>query len=444
MRLPRALFWLLPLALLAGCNLFSPAKLAVSENELDLGLNSSATFTVHNSGSVSGITLNAISSNQAWLSVFNKDGTEPVVVNPNDPAKDIIKPGESRTYLAAVDRKALKFSPGPYRGRLTITSSAGTATIGVNMVVSDFSAPDGCKVASKQSSGVPTLRTAPAGPRPRPQRPRYVPGELLIRYKLAASGLGPQAQSIHYRSVANAVAANYQLTLLDAGYGDAPDVVRLPSGTNPIAAAKRLEADPRVAYAEPNLYLYPQTVPDDPYLGSEWNLCDFGLPQAWSVETGSSDITVAVIDDGVDTSHPEFAGRVLPGYDFCANYNCTKTDSNPMPGSGQDHGTHVAGIVLATGNNAQGIAGVAYDHDGVKLLPIKVFSDSGGGATVEVVAEAIRWAAGVHKDGVPYNPNPARIINLSLGQSGVSSTLNGAIADARQAGAIIVVAAGNT
>ena len=247
----------------------------------------------------------------------------------------------------------------------------------------------------------------------------YVPGRLLVRFAADRA----------------AVMAEYGLVRLESTPSGA-ELVRIPVGTDLEELLQRLDADSRVEYAEPNYLLQPLALPNDPLLDEQWHLLDFGLPQAWELETGDSDVVIAIIDSGVDTGHEDLRAKLLPGYDF---YEPGDTDPNPDPGS--VHGTHVAGIAAALGDNGMGVAGVAYR--GVKILPVKVFDNFGQTADTMTTANAIRWAAGLEAAGVPRNPNPARILNLSLGTSEVSRELERALRDACEAGAIIFAAAGN-
>lgn len=267
-----------------------------------------------------------------------------------------------------------------------------------------------------------------------------MPGQLLVRYQLPFGA--PSSVSPGYLPVASAVQQDFGLILINAGGPYGPDLVQVPPGQDVRALAALLSADPRVKYAEPNYFLYPlATPPNDPLLTQQWNMLNFGLTQAWALETGSPEITIAIIDTGVDTRHEDLAGRFLPGCDFGSR------DNDPNPDAGADeatraHGTHVAGIAAATGNNGLGVAGVAYS--GVRILPVKVFGRYADGTTIDVVADAIRWSAGLPVTGVNRNPHPARIINISLGAClPESPTLNQAVAAARNQGSIIVAASGN-
>lgn len=175
-------------------------------------------------------------------------------------------------------------------------------------------------------------------------------------------------------------------------------------------------------------------MPNDPYFLNEtlWGLhntgqnggkvdADMNAPEAWALNTGSSNVIVAIIDTGVDLDHPEFSGRITNGYDFANN------DENPDDDEG--HGTHVAGTAAARGNNALGVAGVAWD---VRIMPIKVLAGNGSGL--------ISWSA----EGVIYAAdNNANVINMSLGGTYRSQALQDAINYAYNKGVLVVAAAGN-
>ncbi|MDZ7704645.1 MAG: S8 family serine peptidase [Trueperaceae bacterium] len=270
------------------------------------------------------------------------------------------------------------------------------------------------------------------------ERPAYVPGELLVQY-VGGDQLGTQA----YRQQALDVQNSYGLRLLSASDGSYPDRVALPDGADVKALAAQLSQDPRVAFAEPNIYIYTQTVPNDPQNDQLWHMPVSGLPVAWS-EQNSSDVVVAVIDTGIDVDHEDLQGVfVNGGYDFCASSDCGSRNSNPRPDANADtHGTHVAGTVAARGNNGRGVAGVLYG--GAKIVPVKAFYyGSRATTTASALVESIRWAAGLSVSGVPSNPNPAEIITLSLGTSGDSTALENAVSAAQGEGALIIASSGN-
>ncbi len=211
---------------------------------------------------------------------------------------------------------------------------------------------------------------------------------------------------------------------------------------DPIALARTLLEDPSVAFAHPDVRLEPASVPDDPLWSVQWNLADFGVPQAWTVERGRDTVTIAVIDDGIDVDHPDFAGRIVAGWDL--------HDGDDDPASDVGHGSHVAAIAAANGFDGIGVSGVA--PSAVRILPIKVFDDAGrdtGGsitASAERVAKALTWASGAPVAGLPTLAAPANIANLSLVVNGAYTSipvLDRAIRDARARGTLVLAAAGN-
>ena len=227
-----------------------------------------------------------------------------------------------------------------------------------------------------------------------------------------------------------------------------------------------------IEYIVPNAMRAVALTPNDPQFAQQTNYQSVSafnysanLTGAWDIITGSSSIVVAVVDTGVRLDHPDLAGHFLEGYDFVSNTaiandgdgrdddpsdlgdwvdetdrtttgsplrNCPKRDS-------LWHGTHVAGIIGASGNNQTGIAGVNWAS---QILPVRVMGKCGGFDSD--IIDGIRWAAGLLVPGTPRNKNPARVINLSLGGWGsCNAAYQTAINDAVDAGAIVVVAAGN-
>ena len=237
---------------------------------------------------------------------------------------------------------------------------------------------------------------------------------------------------------AAAIADLHSIAAVDGVDGVAPDV--------------RVTAD-----LVPNDSLYAANQSD---LFGTWGI---DAPAAWDTTTGSSSVTVAVLDTGI-TTHTEFTGRVLAGYDFISDSQVANDgdgrDANPADpgdwvttlesatgyfkgcpaGNSSWHGTHVAGTIGARGNNGAGVAGIAWE---TSILPVRVLGKCGG--YLSDITAAMRWAAGGTVPGVPGNPNPARVLSLSLGGAGAcDSTTQGAIDEAIGNGAVVVVAAGNS
>ncbi len=167
--------------------------------------------------------------------------------------------------------------------------------------------------------------------------------------------------------------------------------------------------------------------PNDPrYNDQKWHYEMINLPKTWSITTGSQLVVVAVIDSGVDFSHPDLQGVFYDtGWDF--------VDKNAFPQDVHGHGTHVAGTVAALTNNGKGVAGVTWGgENGVKILPIRVLDGAGNG-TAENVANGIIYAV----------EHGARIINLSLGSRGDSSIITNAVKYAYKNDVVIIAASGN-
>jgi len=176
-----------------------------------------------------------------------------------------------------------------------------------------------------------------------------------------------------------------------------------------------------VAFVEPNYSVQAaDVIPNDPGWGTQYSLTAIRAPQGWGLSTGSNSVTIAVVDSGVDLSHADLDGKITAGYDFINDDNTPQDDFG--------HGTHVAGIAAALGNNGTGIAGVSW---GAKVMPLKVLNSSGGGSYANVAA-AIVWAA----------DHGAQIINISLGGASPSVTLEAAVVYAYNKGMLLVAASG--
>ncbi len=228
------------------------------------------------------------------------------------------------------------------------------------------------------------------------------------------------------------------------------------------ALMQELAASPNVKTVTLDAMKYPMATPNDPQYASMWHYYEstggLNVPTAWDTTSGSG-VVVSVIDTGI-TSHPDLNSNVLPGYDFISSASIGN-DGNGRDSDASDtgdataanecgdgrparssswHGTHVAGTVAAVGNNNTGIVGVAY---GAKILPVRALGKCGG--RTSDIADAIIWSAGGSVPGVPNNPNPAQVINLSLGGGGACDAASqAAINQAVSLGATVVVAAGNS
>jgi thermitase len=165
-------------------------------------------------------------------------------------------------------------------------------------------------------------------------------------------------------------------------------------------AARAYKADPNVLHASPDWIMHASETPNDPFIGSQGGLNTIQAPAAWNRTHGSTGMLIAVLDTGIDETHPDLAGKVVDRHDF--------TGSSIGTGDAVGHGTHVAGIAAASTNNAIGIAGVGYNS---RLLNVKVLDDSGDGS-ISMLFNGIYWAA----------DHGAHVINMSLGADQDCST----------------------
>ena len=264
---------------------------------------------------------------------------------------------------------------------------------------------------------------------------------------------------------------------------------RVPHSTMEAIAAQ-IALDPDVEYAVPDGRRQHALVPTDGGYGAQWHYFEaiggINLPNAWNLTTGAPGIVVAVLDSGY-TPHPDLVGHfVSNGYDFisdCAVANdaapgpCTfpggvpdfvsrdanafdpgdwvtaaEADGNPANdpyfgwfvgcpvGNSEWHGTHVAGTIAAQTNNAYGVAGVTWKS---RLLPVRGLGKCGG-YDADLI-DGVLWASGLPVSGVPINPFPARVINMSFGgNSACSIAWQNAINAALATGTALAVAAGNS
>lgn len=227
--------------------------------------------------------------------------------------------------------------------------------------------------------------------------------------------------------------------------------------------AARIAALPEVMYAEPpGPRMQPQFVPNDAFYPDQWNLFQaYGIDaqNAWDRTRGSSSVVIAQVDTGILDHEDLDASRILPGYDFVSDPDAANDgdgiDPDPTDpgdavvagecgtGSPADdsswHGLLVAGVMVATADNTRGVAGV--DHR-ARLLPVRAFGKCGG--DFEDILTGMSWAAGLPVTGVPDNPNPADVINLSFaGSDPCGPVIQGVIDQIRARGVVLVAAAGN-
>lgn len=311
-----------------------------------------------------------------------------------------------------------------------------------------------------------------------PQSPdaAYVPGEVLVKFKESPATFRGRPSREHLRSVQGAAAAEFVAALpteaqdaLERLQGQVvrahPHIgllrVKLPAQGSVGRAIDALYRSGAVEYAEPNGIIIPQAIPNDPQFAKQWGLhndgttgtagADIKAPEAWDIITGGKNAIVAVVDTGVDYSHEDLAANIwvntaeIPnnGIDdddnhfvddyFGINVTVTPSSGDPMDTNG--HGTAMAGIIGAVGNNSLGMAGVNWQ---TRIMALKSMTGTSG--NVDAAITCINYAlTQAQKAGVP--------LVLTLGWRQATNTyynsLHDALRIAQDAGVLVVAAAGN-
>jgi serine protease len=315
---------------------------------------------------------------------------------------------------------------------------------------------------------------------------------LIIRYRDGSKGLAAGARSLgveraEAQSAVSTSAAHAGALPLRYVKSVSPQmlVAALDEPVSPEEAGalmQRLRADPAVLDVMVDQRVRPHALPNDPSFinGDQWHLRPprevaggINAATAWGRSTGAG-VVIAVLDGG-HTEHADLLPNILPGFDFVSADPVNSRQAragqpfwSANDGNGRDpvaldpgdwvtrsdvasgfcnieepqstwHGTHVAGLAAAVGNN--GLAGLGVAH-GAKILPVRVLGRCGG--DVSDILAGVRWAAGLLVPGVPPNPHPARIIGLSLGFDGVcNNSIQATIDEVRAAGASVIASSGN-
>ncbi len=287
------------------------------------------------------------------------------------------------------------------------------------------------------------------------------PGELIVR-------LRPDASGEHLERLSSQLGAVSVLPVFPSNTlgGQHPRLrriylIRFPKGRELETLRRRYERHRAIEAVEMNRLSQPcaETAPNDPNYTEQWNLTVLNMLQAWDIEQGKPQVTVAVVDSGIATRHPEFRSQLwenvgeIPGNGIDDDGNGYIDDRNgwdfsdapTLPGSGDwtvrdndpedetGHGTHVSGIIAAKVNNGLGIAGIAPN---CRLMPLRAGFKYGGGAYLQNddLAAAIVYAA----------DNGARVINMSWGDTVRAFIIEDAVEYAHHRGCILVGAAGNS
>lgn len=292
--------------------------------------------------------------------------------------------------------------------------------------------------------------------------PEFAPGQVLVRFIEGTS-------AAERKSARNAAEVSVERVLPLPRL----QLVTVEDGSSVATTIAELEADPAVAYAEPNYLVKASYIPNDEYFNDLWGLhntgqtfsthppgqtgsgsvdADIDAPEAWDVELGDPQVKVAVVDTGIDYNHPDLENQIWQnpgetgsgkesngidddgngaiddwrGYDVIGeDHESPAADNDPM--DGHFHGTHVAGTVAAEGDNDEGVVGVA---PGVTLVPVKALADTGSAYTAEIVA-ALEYAGRIGAD----------VVNGSFGSYGSSQAEQDVIE--RYPNTLFAFAAGN-
>jgi subtilisin family serine protease len=306
----------------------------------------------------------------------------------------------------------------------------------------------GLAIIARGTGAVPSL-VAHTAPATRPTTVAALPADTDFLLASPATGTAPAL-------AASLATLGYQTETISPLL---PDVrVRVPAGTPPAALAQRLAATGLLSGIEADGRVHADRIPDDALFAAQEPYLDvIRAPQAWDLHPSAATVTIAVVDTGVDVAHPDLAARVLrnpfevlDGRDDDQNgciddlYGCTFVSpaaadpscgyTQPAPRSGayddEGHGTFVAGIAAATGNNEAGVAGIAWD---AHILPVKVLDCTATGRISDAAA-GILYAA---RAG-------ARVIVLAFGSATDTRVLRDAVAEATDHyGALVVASVGN-
>ncbi len=252
---------------------------------------------------------------------------------------------------------------------------------------------------------------------------QFVEDQVIVKYKTGFNDnlefqnklkdLGISSQEKVYETSNNPVLSRYYL-------------LSLKKGTDVKGLINQLLEFEEIEVAEPNYIFTTQAIPSDPDYSLLWAFKKIDMQNAWNLGTGTSQTKIAVVDTGVDGSHPEFNGRVVLAAD-CLSGNCVSSSAV----DNQYHGTHVAGTIGAAGNDSIGIPGINWN---ISIIAVRVMNSQGRGTTTAI------------NSGIIYAvDNGAKAINLSLGSnSPCSATQQDVVNYALNKGASVIVAAGNS
>jgi subtilisin family serine protease len=320
-------------------------------------------------------------------------------------------------------------------------NEAETETSGSNGPATRQALPTALADKANPKPGSRVFQGDPSPPADKQKRPSFKPGELLVKFKPGVTD--QQIEDLH-RSSGSAVLRSMKNLRLQR--------IKLREGLSEEAAMALYQAADVVEHVEKHALRYPSMTPNDPNIAQQWGLAKIKAREAWDINRGRPEVIVAVIDTGVDYSHPDLQDNIwinteefnglkdkdddgngyiddVRGWDFVGNdANNPQADADPMDAYG--HGTHVAGIIAASGNNGVGIAGINWQ---AKIMALKVQADNGTYFEDFAIIEAIHYAIA----------KGAKIITCSFGGESRSVEEENAFIALKDAGILAVCAAGN-
>lgn len=238
----------------------------------------------------------------------------------------------------------------------------------------------------------------------------FVRGRVLVKIRSKVSAIGARRFISKQGAIDVEEIANTRIY-----------VMQLPAGADEKTFIQALMAQPEVEFAEMDYLIPPADMtPNDPDYASQWHLPMISSPAAWANTNGSSSVIIAILDTGVDATHPDLAPKIVPGWNFW--------DNNSNTSDVYGHGTAVAGTAAAASNNGLGVASVAWN---CHIMPIRI-SSTNGSASLSAIANGLTWAA----------DHGARIANISYKVTNYS-VVRSAAQYFQSKGGVVVVAAGN-
>ncbi|HWP59727.1 MAG TPA: S8 family peptidase [Candidatus Acidoferrales bacterium] len=272
-----------------------------------------------------------------------------------------------------------------------------------------------------------------------PKRPQFVEDEVLVRFR---DGIAEQAKALAHARVAGKRLKEFKIV-------KGLERVKLPPPVTVEEAVRLYRQNPNVLYAEPNYIAKTQGIPNDPSYGAQWGLQKINASGAWDLSLGSSSVVVTALDTGVDYKHQDLSGNIWRNsldcnnngidddgnghVDDCYGIDTYNNDSDPFDDETISHGTHVAGIIGAVGNNAIGTVGVNWN---VSVMACKFIGAAGTGP-ISAAIECMEYVKLMKERGV-------NIVAANASYLGSFSQAEfDAVAALKQVGVLFLACAGN-